>query len=104
MRVLMFTIAIVAAYLILWTNMASARNDTPGIDGCEHNQKHRIYNGIQNGSLSFRETGQLLRGQAQVHRMERRAKRDGVVTRRERARIHHQQNRQSRRIYRKKHN
>ena len=104
MRVLTFTIAIVAAYLILWTNMASAGNDTPGIDWREHNQKHRIYDGIQNGSLSFRETGQLLRGQVRVHRMERRAKRDGVVTRRERARIHHQQNRQSRRIHRKKHN
>lgn len=104
MRVVLFTIAIVATNLVLWTNMASAGNDTPGIDWREHNQKHRIFNGIQNGSLSFRETGQLLRGQARVHRMERRAKRDGVVTRRERARIHHQQNRQSRRIYRKKRN
>ena len=78
-------ILIVAAYAILWTNMASAGNDqTPGIDWREHNQNHRIYNGIQNGSLSFNETGQLLRGQAQMHRMERRAKRDGIVTRRER--------------------
>jgi len=96
-------IALTTATLALSTNIASA-GSTPGVDHRQHNQGHRIYNGIANGSLSLRETGQLIRGQARVYRMERRFKRDGVVTFGERIRLHHAQNRQSRRIWRKKHN
>jgi hypothetical protein len=42
--------------------------------------------------------------QDRIERMEDRAKADGVVTRAERARLTHRQNKASRNIYRKKHN
>ncbi|MEM9472106.1 MAG: hypothetical protein AAGA00_09110, partial [Pseudomonadota bacterium] len=77
---------------------------TPGADWRQHNQSLRIFDGIQDGSLTFRETGQLVRGQARLRNQERRFKSDGVVTRRERVRMHRSLNRQSRRIYRRKHN
>lgn len=64
---------------------------------------HRIINGVQSGELNRHETARLLRGQAHVYRMERRAKADGRVTAWERYRIRHAQNVQSRRIWRQKH-
>ena len=103
MRKTVLTATIFTATVLLSSTIASAQS-TPGVDWREHNQNMRIYNGIQNGSLSYNETGQLLRGQARVHRMERRFKSDGTVTRRERFRLHRAQNQQSRRIWRKKHN
>ena len=52
----------------------------------------------------MREAGSLIRGQARIRAAERRYKADGVVTPRERIRLHRQLNRQNRRIWRKKHN
>ncbi|MEM7636630.1 MAG: hypothetical protein AAF299_18835 [Pseudomonadota bacterium] len=83
---------------------SAAAQSTPGADWRQHNQAERIFNGVQNGSLTLRETGHLVRGQARIHNQERRFKADGVVTHRERARMHRTLNRQSRRIYRRKHN
>ena len=77
---------------------------TPYVDAREHRQAQRIYNGIKNGDLSFRESGKLIRGQLRVRRLERQFKSDGVVTPLERARLHWELNRQSMRIYAKKHN
>jgi len=77
---------------------------TPGADWRQHNQSMRIFNGVHNGTLTFRETGQLVRGQARIRNQERSFKSDGVVTRRERVRMHRTLNRQSHRIYRRKHN
>lgn len=87
----------------LFTETASAQS-TPGVDQRQKWQAGRIYDGVQNGSLTPKETGQLIRGQARVRAKERRFKADGVVTPSERVRLHRAQNRQSRRIYRKKHN
>ena len=84
-------------------SMAAAQS-TPGVDNRENRQAKRIFHGVRNGSLTPRETGQLLRGEARIHRMENRFKSDGKVTVKERARLHRNLNRQSRRIYRKKHN
>lgn len=86
------------------SNVNAQAQDTPGVDWRQHNQGHRIYHGVANGSLNFRETGQLLRGQVRIRRMERRFKSDGVVTHGERHRLHRALNGQSRRIYRRKHN
>ena len=83
---------------------AAGAQSTPGVDERQLWQGDRIYHGIRNGSLTRRVAGQLVRGQARLNRMERRFKSDGVVTRRERVRLHRGLNRQSRRIFRKKHN
>lgn len=82
---------------------AFAQANTPGIDQRQANQERRIDQGVASGELNARETARLERGQQRVDNMENRAKSDGVVTARERAKIQHSQNVQSKRIYRQKH-
>ena len=100
---------IAAAAIAITTGLFSATTVqagpwTPGVDKREHNQAVRIFKGVKNGSLTVRETGQLIKGQVKLRAAERKAKADGVVTLRERVRLHRELNRQSRRIWRKKHN
>ena len=103
----MFKSIIIAAAamfsLSLLADTASAQS-THGVDWRQKNQSKRIYHGVRNGSLTYRETGQLVRGHARIKAQERWYKRDGVVTHRERRNLHRSLNRQSRRIYRRKHN
>ena len=77
--------------------------DTPRLNAREHNQRARIHNGVVNGELTRPEARRLAAGQVHLHRAEARMKSDGVVTGRERARLQHEANQQSRRIYRQKH-
>lgn len=98
----MKTFAFAGLALVLASGPALA--DTPYVDQREHRQAHRIHDGIKNGELTYREAGQLIRGQARVRRLESHFKSDGVVTPGERAVLHRQLNRQSVRIYNKKHN
>jgi hypothetical protein len=81
----------------------SANADTPRYDARQQSQRERIVNGVQNGELTMRETRRLAGGQVHLNRVERRAEADGVVTRAERAHMQHEENQQSRRIYRQKH-
>jgi uncharacterized membrane protein YebE (DUF533 family) len=81
----------------------TAAAGTPGYDARQQHQRTRIVNGVQNGSLTMRETRRLAAGQVHLNRVERRAKADGVVTARERAHLHHEANQQSRRIHHQKH-
>jgi hypothetical protein len=81
----------------------TAAADTPAFDQRQANQRERIVNGVESGELTRRETARLVRGQVHLNRVERRAEADGVVTTRERARLHREANQQSRRIYRQKH-
>lgn len=68
------------------------------------NQQARINQGVRSGQLTNREAGALERGQAHVDRSEANAARNGRVSAREQARTQGKENRQSGRIYRKKHN
>jgi hypothetical protein len=76
---------------------------TPGLDRREHSQAQRIRQGVHSGELTRPEARRLVRGEARLHRHEAIAKSDGVVTGRERARLQHEANVESRRIYRQKH-
>ena len=76
--------------------------DTPRYDARQQNQRERIVNGVQSGELTARETRRLAAGQVHLNRVENRAEADGVVTKRERAHMHHEANQQSRRIHRQK--
>jgi hypothetical protein len=67
------------------------------------NQQQRIENGVQNGSLTNRETARLERGQSRVAHAEAAAGRDGHVGAAEQRHIQRAENRQSKRIYREKH-
>ena len=82
---------------------STASAGTPRYDARQHNQRERIVNGVNSGELTMRETRRLAAGQVHLNRVERRAKADGVVTARERARMQHEANQQSRRIHRQKH-
>ena len=68
------------------------------------NQQSRIEQGVQSGSLSNKEVSNLERGQARVNRTEARAGADGHVGANEQTRIQNKENRQSRKIFREKHN
>ncbi len=81
----------------------AASAGTPHYDARQHHQRERIVNGVNNGELTMRETRRLAAGQVHLNRAENRAQADGVVTGRERARLQHEANQQSRRIYRQKH-
>ena len=93
-------LATMASVFVAGTAMAG----TPLVDQRQNGQAHRIHNGVQNGELTFRETGKLIRGQARVHNKEQQFKSDGVVTFDERLKLFRMQTQQDRRIFRKKHN
>ena len=68
------------------------------------NQETRIAQGIQAGTLTNREVGNLERGQARVNQTEAAAARDGHVGKHEQAVIQRKHNNQSEEIFDKKHN
>ena len=67
-------------------------------------QQQRIANGVKSGSLTNHEAASLERGQSRVDRREARAGADGHVGAAEQRSIARADNRQSARIYNKKHN
>ena len=93
-----------AMLLISALALPALAQTTPGIDKRQAEQERRIQQGVASGHLTGKEAAHLAKGQARVQRTEDRAKADGVVTKKERARIQHQQNVQSRHIARAKHN
>jgi hypothetical protein len=74
-----------------------------GINKREYNEQRRINQGIRNGELTRHEAGRLEAGLARIRIDERFARRDGEITCRERARLNRELNRESRAIYRQKH-
>src|SRR5947199_386577 len=67
------------------------------------NQQERIEQGVASGELTNREAARLERGQARDNAAQARAGADGYVGPNEQRRLQRQENRQSRRIYREKH-
>ena len=75
---------------------------TPVLNDRQAQQEKRIEQGVRSGELTP-ETARLAKGQVELQRMENRAKRDGEVTHKERARLHNKANVESRKIHRQKH-
>jgi hypothetical protein len=72
----------------------------------QRNQQERIGKGVENGSLTAGETAHLERQEAAIHhevKTERKAN-GGTLTAKEHRQVNRQQNRESARIYRDKHN
>lgn len=67
------------------------------------NQQQRINNGVRDGSLTNRQAARLERGQSHVDAREARAGADGHIGAREQRNIQRADNRQSKRIYHKRH-
>lgn len=93
----------VSAALVLAVSIAYAQADTPSIDQREANQEQRIDRGIVSGQLTGREANRLNNQQEHINKMEDKAKSDGVVTKKERKKLHGAQDRASRKIARQKH-
>lgn len=96
-----------AATVVVVTVIASAAaagTRTPRVDRREARQHVRIAQGVRSGELTRREALRLRAHQMRIRAMERRAKADGVVTLRERRRLNRALDRESRAIYRLKHN
>ncbi|HMU30833.1 MAG: hypothetical protein KF854_00975 [Nitrospira sp.] len=84
-------------------SLVFAQAETPRIDQRQANQERRIDQGIASGQLNEREATRLNNQQEHINNIEDKAKSDGVVTKKERARIKHAQDRTSRHIARQKH-
>ncbi|WP_196139096.1 hypothetical protein [Aliikangiella sp. G2MR2-5] len=76
---------------------------TPVLDNRQDNQKARIKQGVKNGELTNKEAKKLIQGQRQLQKMELKAKSDGVVTQKERAKLQHKANIESAKIAKIKH-
>lgn len=81
-----------------------AQVKTPVVDQREQNQQKRIEQGVKSGELTPVETRRLERQEGKIKADEMNAKADGKVTPAERRKLHRELNRESKRIYRKKHN
>lgn len=93
-----------AASLALFASLAAhAQSTTPNLDQRQASQQQRIDQGVQSGQLNTQEAARLEQGQARVQRLEDKAKADGVVTKKERARLHAATDVESRRVTRQKH-
>jgi len=97
-------LSLAATLLAVTATLAAAHPQGSRIDRRQAAQQLRIRDGVRQGQLTRGEVKRLRRGQAHVRRMERRAKSDGVLTPRERARLGRAQDVQGRRIFRFKHN
>jgi len=93
----------VSGMTLLMSGLAFAQAETPRIDERQTNQEQRIDQGIASGQLNEREANRLNKQQEHIKKMEDRAKSDGVMTKKERARIVAAQDRASRHIAREKH-
>jgi hypothetical protein len=78
--------------------------ETRRADKRQKNQKQRIKQGAKSGEITKREAKSIKRSSTQAKRYEKRAKSDGKVTWKERARLENKQDKTSRKIYRTKHN
>ncbi len=102
MKIKIFGGLLIAALAI--TSIADAQSRTPVIDRREHRQERRINDGVRTHELSRGEARNLRGDERRLNRDRRMAMADGHVDRRERAYLRHEENRNSRAIYREKHN
>jgi methionine-rich copper-binding protein CopC len=105
-----FTAVLASTLFIAPAAMIAQTTPTPGAHDYNINQRKvdqqdRIANGVKNGQLTAGQTARLEHQEAGINREERgmRAQDNGHLTRQDRQTIHAQQNQESRRIYRDKH-
>ncbi|MGC2401063.1 MAG: hypothetical protein WA510_14815 [Acidobacteriaceae bacterium] len=103
--------AILATALTIAPVALFAQTPTPGANDYNINQRKadqqaRIGQGVRSGQLTPHETSHLEHQEAGINHEEHamRAQDNGHLTKQDRSTIHAQQNQESRRIYRDKHN
>lgn len=70
----------------------------------EENQQDRIAQGVQSGQLTPKEAANLEKGEAKIEKDREKALADGKMTLKEKRKLNHEENKESRKIHRKKHN
>ncbi len=106
-----FVTAVLASTLVIApAAMIAQTTPTPGAHDYNINQRKvdqqdRIANGVKTGKLTAGQTAHLEHQEAGINKEERgmRAQDNGHLTKQDRQTIHTQQNKESRRIYRDKH-
>jgi hypothetical protein len=97
------TCVMTGALLLGGVSSALADNE---VNERQRNQQERIGKGVENGSLTPHETEHLEKQEAAIHHEVKTDRKDngGTLTAKERRQVNRQQNRESARIYRDKHN
>jgi len=92
------------ALILAASAVAASAQSRRGINAREHRQQERIAHGVRSGELTSRETFRLERQEQRIDRQEDRFRESGDgLSPRERAKLEHELNRESRNIYRQKH-
>ena len=102
MKALITTVALTMSAMAMAQAPAGAVS-TPRLDKREANQQKRIDQGVASGQLTAKETNNLDKREAQLAADEAAAKADGKVTHAERRKLEREANRDSKAIYRQKH-
>jgi hypothetical protein len=104
-------LALIASFTLAPAAVFAQSTPTPSqhdynINQRKTDQQGRIAQGVRSGQLTAGETSRLEHQEAGINREERgmRAQDKGHLTRSDRRTLHQQQNQESRRIYRDKHN
>jgi hypothetical protein len=70
----------------------------------EENQQDRIAQGVKSGQLTPQEAANLEKSEAKIEKDRQAALADGKLTPKEKAKLNREENKQSKKIYQKKHN
>lgn len=97
------TIFMTFALLLGASAVSMAQTATPRIDKRERHQQRRIRQGVRSGSLTRREAAKIEHQEAKTRAEEAAAKADGTVTAKERRHLRHRVRHTNRTIYRQKH-
>ena len=99
-------LAILALPVVAQSTNTAAPVTGKTIQQRKENQQDRIAQGVKSGQLTPKETAHLEKKEAQINKEERkdRAANGGKLTPQDKKQITRQQNRESRKIYRAKHN
>ncbi|TPG67572.1 hypothetical protein [Hymenobacter nivis] len=91
------------ALLVAASTAGAQAQATPVVNAREQNQRARIRQGVASGELNRREAARMRGREAGLTAEKRSARADGVVTPTERRDLRKTENRDSRAIYRQKH-
>ena len=89
--------------LVCGVGVESARAEGPIVKR-EEKQQDRIAQGLNSGQLTAGEAARLEKGEAKIEKNREKAWADGKLTGHEKRKLERQENKESRRIYRAKHN
>jgi hypothetical protein len=97
-------IARIAAVVSLGLALSSAPAFAQNVNKRQARQQHRIAEGIENGSLTPKETARLERQEARINQLEAKDRQSGGgLSPKERKELNHLLNTESHRIYKQKH-